>query len=137
MSGETHKDRINLNEPEAPPGRPPMPDHFDEVGKKTWETLCNALEVLGIMSTVDVLSLSIYCDCVSGYRHAMDKQEEFGQVLIQNGIPKRNPYMTEVHMHRAEILKLNAQFGLTPVSRSSIVVPGSQKAFDALDELLN
>ena len=113
-----------------------MPDGLDKVGRKAWRALCQSLELLGILSIVDVHSLEIYCHCYSGYREALSKVNEFGQVLMQNGNPKRNPYSTEVHMHRAELLKLQAEFGLTPATRSRLTVPGTQPSFDVLDELL-
>lgn len=137
LHGERNKDRLNENEPEAPSGRPPMPDGFDKVGQTAWRALCRSLEALGILSTVDSHALEIYCHCYSGYREALAKVGEFGQVLVQNGIPKRNPYVTEVHMHRAEIMKMQSEFGLTPSSRSRLHVAKAAKEFDILDELMN
>ena len=137
LAGEKHKDRINTNEPKAPPGEPPMPAGLDEAGATMWRALVAALDSLGILSTADAIALQMFCETYSGYREAHDKSKEFGQVLIQNGIPKRNPYMTEVHMHRAELLKQQAEFGLTPAQRSRIVAPGADKPLDILDELMN
>ena len=114
-----------------------MPDGFDKVGQTAWRALCRSLEALGILSTVDSHALEIYCHCYSGYREALAKVGEFGQVLVQNGIPKRNPYVTEVHMHRAEIMKMQSEFGLTPSSRSRLHVAKAAKEFDILDELMN
>ena len=137
LAGETNADRINRNEPEAPSGRPPAPDTLDKVGRRAWRALCEALEALGILSTVDAQALQIYCECYSGYREALEKVREFGMVLNIDGKPRRNPYMAEVHQHRAEIMRMQSEFGLTPSSRSRLVVPGADKPLDILDELLN
>ena len=107
------------------------------MGRKAWRALCEALEALGILSTVDAQALQIYCECYSGYREALEKVREFGMVLNIDGKPRRNPYMAEVHQHRAEIMRMQSEFGLTPSSRSRLVVPGADKPLDILDELLN
>ena len=107
------------------------------MGRRAWRALCEALEALGILSTVDAQALQIYCECYSGYREALEKVREFGMVLNIDGKPRRNPYMAEVHQHRAEIMRMQSEFGLTPSSRSRLVVPGADKPLDILDELLN
>ena len=137
MSGEPNKNRINDQEPEAPPGRPVMPDGLDDVGRKAWDALCDSLDALGILSIVDHHALELYCHAYSGYRDAYDKSKQFGQILVIDGKPRRNPAMTEVHQHRAEIMRMQAEFGLTPSARSRLVVPGgARKTLDILDELL-
>ena len=135
LAGEKNKDRINQHEPEAPAGRPPLPASLDDVGRRAWHALCDALESLGILSTVDALALQIYSECYSGYRHADDEVKKTGMVLTIDGKPRRNPYMAEVHQHRAELIRMHSEFGITPASRSRLVVPGAEKAFDILDEL--
>lgn len=137
LMGEKNKDRINTNEPEAPEGRPKMPSGLDTAGRVAWLALCDALEVLGILSTVDALALELYAETYSGYRHAHDMVKKHGMVIANDGKPKRNPYMTEVHQHKAELIKFNAEFGLTPASRSRIVAPAANAPLDILDELLN
>ena len=136
LSGEPNKSRINEHEPEAPEGQPVMPDGLDEVGRKAWHALCESLDALGILSTVDHHALELYCHSYSGYRDALAKAQQFGQILMIDGKPRRNPLMTEVHMHRAEIMRMQSEFGLPPSSRSRLVVPGAQKSLDILDELL-
>ena len=137
LAGEKNKDRINQHEPEAPAGRPPLPASLDDVGRRAWHALCDALDALGILSTVDAHALQIYCECYSGYRHALEEVAKMGMVLTVEGKPRRNPYMAEVHQHRAEIMRMQSEFGLTPSSRSRLVMPGADKPLDILDELLN
>ena len=138
LAGEPNKDRINENEPEAPPGRPPMPERFNDSkgGKVAWENLLDALEALGILSPVYAHALEVYTDTYIQYRSAVDAVNKYGAVLPNGDSFKRNPYVTEMHMNKASLIKLQAEFGLTPSSLSRISVPGAEKALDALDELM-
>ena len=142
MAGEPNKDRINDQEPEAPVGRPVMPDGLDDVGRKAWDALCDSLDALGILSTVDHHALEIYCHAYSGYRAALDTIKKQGMFMVRkvtNGDVRviRHPLMPEIHSSRAEIMKMQAEFGLTPSARSRLVVPGgARKTLDILDELL-
>ena len=136
LQGEPNKDRINENEPDAPKGRPPMPRGLDAIGKKAWVGLCESLEALDILSVVDGPAIEVYAQTYSGYHVARKHVEKYGQVITENGYMKRNPACAEMHQHKGELLRLLTEFGLTPASRSRLVVPGAKKAFDVLDELL-
>ena len=142
LAGEPNKDRINDNEPDAPEGRPVQPDGLDDIGKTAWAALCESLDALGILSTVDHHALEIYAHSYSGYRAALAYLDATNgqqiRVWEENGKlqMRRNPIMTEIHTHRAELMKMQAEFGLTPSSRSRLTVPGAKPSFDVLDELL-
>ena len=135
MLGEPNKDRINDKEPEPTAGRPQMPDNLDGLAEAAWVSLVDSLEDMGLLTVADSHLLELYAHTYSGYREAVSKQKEYGQVLLQDGTAKRNPFMFEVHSHRNELLKILIEFGLTPSSRSRIVIPGKQTN-DILDELL-
>ena len=136
LQGEPNKDRINENEPEAPKGRPPMPRGLDAIGKKAWVEICESLEALEILSVVDGPALEFYAHTYSDYRIAKQHIKKHGHVITENGYMKRNPACAEMHQNKGELLRLLTEFGLTPASRSRLVVPGAKKAFEVLDELL-
>ena len=113
-----------------------MPRGLDAIGKKAWVGLCESLEALDILSVVDGPAIEVYAQTYSGYHVARKHVEKYGQVITENGYMKRNPACAEMHQHKGELLRLLTEFGLTPASRSRLVVPGAKKAFDVLDELL-
>jgi len=135
LLGEPNKDRINEDEPEPTPGAPPMPDSLDELGQVAWRSLVESLSDLDLISLVDAHLIELYAHAYSGYRRALEKEIQYGQVLISDGVAKRNPFMIEVHAHRKELLAMLSEFGLTPSARSRVVVPG-KGTNDILEELL-
>ena len=64
-------DRLNLDEPAAPPGRPEPPDHLDGNALAEWERVCSILGRMGLLSAADGPALEVHCTAYSRKRAAL------------------------------------------------------------------
>lgn len=110
--------RRNKNEPVPPAGIPPMPETIssDAVAKKQWGKVCDLLGKMGILSKSDVYLIESFCLAYSGHFQALELVKSEG--LIVNG--KRHPALIELHKCRDQKIKLLAEMGLTPSSRTRL-----------------
>ena len=120
------------NEPEAPQGWPQIPDGIDEVAKcKFWDT-CRQLDELGILSPVYADAIEAYATTYSDYRRASEMVAKIGIAIVGkdqhgNAVVKRNPFMTAKRQCLDAMLKYEAEFGLTPSSKSRISTDATSK----------
>ncbi len=141
LKGEPNKDRINLNEPKISPSIPQMPVHLNTYGKKEWQRIAPILAGMGILSEIDMAALAGYCQAYGRWVQAeqnIKKLEKKGSdgILIKTpkGFIMINPYITIADKSLDQMRKFLIEFGMTPSSRSRIVV-GKQD--DDEDEGLN
>lgn len=129
-------DRINFSEPLAPLGRPAVPDLVlrDRVASKAWDELATQLEGLKILTVADGGILEVYALAYSRLHAAtLDIQENGVLSETSLGAPKANPSVAIAKEATAQIARLLAECGLTPVSRSRIKAPPSEKQVDELE----
>lgn len=126
LRGDPSKRRKNCVEPIAPPSRPTCPDHLrnDAIAANEWDSVCNQLEILGVLSTVDVVLLELYSKTYSRYRHAEAQIDKFGEVLISPNTktPMVSPYYTARNRYAADLSKYLIELGLTPAARARMRV---------------
>ena len=128
--------RINRNEPKAPEGSPDRPEHFDAVAIAAWERLVFLFDQMGMLNQADGDLMAAYADNESAYMSALLAVRETGQVLTKDdGKLLRNPHSVELHKYRDAKLKMLAEMGLTPSSRSRVAVSPQAKE-DPFEEWL-
>ena len=132
-SAAKHPDRVNKDEPKAPADAPKMPDYLDAMAKRAFTRKCEQLRRLGILSSVDADLIENYAVTYSQYRRLLVVIKQTGGLTIVKREKKevvevkRNPAAIDLHRCRAELLKMDAEMGLTPSSRTRVhadVVPG-------------
>ena len=75
----------------------------------------------GILTRLDQRALLVYCNTWSYYREAEKKLSKEGMTLYShNGSPIQNPSATVMHTARKDLMKLLAEFGMTPSSRTRV-----------------
>jgi P27 family predicted phage terminase small subunit len=124
LNGVVNKKRINNKEPKPAPKVPPIPKgRLDAKGRKEWKRMGKALERLGVLSEVDggtfeALIVS-YMEWCKYSKMAQDKplykSEKTGYVQI-------SPMVTLADKAFKNYIKMACEFGLTPSSRSRIVI---------------
>jgi P27 family predicted phage terminase small subunit len=128
--------RINKNEPTAVRGRPQCPDWLDDVAKAKWGQMLDVIEPMGTLTLAEGEALALYCGAFSRYRQALDIIARDGVVpLGPDGSPRRNPAIGIAKDAEAVMLRIQAEFGLSPASRGKVVGLAPEKG-DALDELI-
>ena len=139
--------------------RPKFPEHlkdaFGRPARKMWNTTCDHLQSMGILSEVDAMVIEAYVTAYLSYLECLEQRKKYGHILIRhqgteeiriNGRTvtqhlievKRCPVAAEVHKWLAEMVSYAAQLGLTPASRSSVVknVPNADEPANELLLLL-
>jgi P27 family predicted phage terminase small subunit len=89
--------------------------------KKFWRKIAKDLHKVGLLTTVDATALEMLCESYATWRDAVSKIDEFG-VLVKtpNGYPVQGPYLQIANKAQMQMLRLLAEFGLTPSSRTKI-----------------
>ena len=109
------------NEPVAPRGILPPPDHLSDIAKQAWQQAVDLLDSMGLFSQADAVALELFCSSYSDYREAEDNVRKYGKVLKS---PKnymyQSPFVGLKNTAHEQCLRLLAEFGMTPVSRARL-----------------
>lgn len=147
VPGGEHK--LNKHEPKPKKTQNAKPPRWlGKEGKKIWKIVVPKLESLKIMSEIDINALGRYCDMLPRWIEARNWLDEHGQYFpvyyplspkqvdaelegkTVKKIVKNMKLWPQVKLYRelsTELSRLEAQFGMTPASRSAIstlVTPG-------------
>ena len=140
LRGDPSKRRKNCIEPEAPSGRPPCPEQLktDPIAAQEWESVCDQLQLLKVLSTVDVVLIELYCKTYSRYRQAEAQIDKFGEVLISPNTktPMVSPYYTARNRYAADLAKYLVELGLTPAARARMRVTVEAKSDSKMAKIL-
>jgi P27 family predicted phage terminase small subunit len=123
MRGTFRRDRVARNELDVPEGTPDMPNWLDKEARAEWQRVVPILQELRVLTLLDRGLLANYCAawwlCVQATR-----------LYVREGLApkaKRGSKMARPHPMvkvateaRAQALRLAAEFGLTPSSRSRV-----------------
>ena len=134
LTGNPGKRRLNEREPVVQPGLPRAPLHLTPEAKREWRRMGNRLLVLGVMTDLDKAALAMYCQAWARWVEAEEMVTKYGIVLMAaDGNLKTSPYLHAAHNAINQLIKLAAEFGMTPSSRSRIHAAPPAKD-DPLDE---
>lgn len=140
VKGNPSKRAVNKDEPKPASGVPPVPKHFDKMGKYWFKRIGEELDAVGVMTTLDGKALELLIEAYTEYRQHCD-------VLAEEGYTYKTVSATGediVKAHPAAVMKSDAwkriramlgEFGMTPASRSKVGAKGPTEA-DPLDEFL-
>ncbi len=108
------------NEPEYPPCSD-APAWISDRAKRHWPLIAKQLEDAGVLTTIDVTALAMYCEAFETWRDANEKLVESGAVIKgREGIPTQSPYFRVAHLAFQQMMRLLTEFGMTPSSRSRV-----------------
>lgn len=131
--------RRPTNEPTVSYKRPSAPPNVtaDKVAHKKWKHICGLLEEMGIMSTADQELVEALCLNYSRITELEARLRKQGPSVVKvSGDVARNPDLVSLNQERSLQLKMLAELGLTPSSRSRIVAKPEQTT-DPLLEMLH
>lgn len=115
-------------EPQPEQKAPSCPSYLTKAERQVWRQLAKKLERIGVLTIVDQNALARYCVLFVRWRKACDFLEAYGTtqpVKDGNGNVKcfmHFPQVSEVNKLSVLLLRLEQEFGLTPSSRTRIVV---------------
>lgn len=123
-SGAFVKDpqRRNEAEPQLDMKAPEQPESIngDQVAEKMWAHLVHILTEMRVITEADSQLMEAYC---LTYSRIMEDEAAIrveGNVIETERGPKRNPRAVNLNANRAAQLKMLAEMGLTPSSRTRL-----------------
>jgi P27 family predicted phage terminase small subunit len=140
LSGNPGKRPLNKNEPKPKPQRPSCPSWLCKDAKKEWRRVVDELEAIGMLTKIDMASLSGYCQAYARWKQAEEFIDKHGTVYPVNQetniIFKQFPQVNVAKTYLQQMRLFCSEFGLTPSSRSRLNVD-TKKEVDEFEEFLN
>ena len=127
--------RRNKAEPTPEVGIPKLPRilYGDKVAKAFWKATCETLHAMNVLTVADAAVIETYCLNESKLRAAIKDIEERGDIIPVNRLNPSNRIWAQCMDRR---LKIQAELGLTPSSRTKLVA-NHPKETDILKEFLD
>ena len=102
-----------------------VPDQLDDIGKTYYTFLVEELKVSGILSNLDIPTLTQTADCLSKMQQADEYIKREGIIYetfdkVGNTIPKEHPAVSIKLKYLSQFRALSTQLGLSPSSRASL-----------------
>lgn len=126
LAGTFREGRHTDDEVKPPTTRPPMPERLSACAAVVWTELCDRLESMKLLASVDAGAIERYAELFVRWRTAEDMIREKGSVCT--GYDKEgnerlttSPYVTQANACVKLLLNIEVQFGLTPSARSGLV----------------
>jgi P27 family predicted phage terminase small subunit len=137
--GRPGKRKKNRSEPRPEPvSSVAPPDFLDATAKKEWMRVAPLLSGLKLLTEIDTIALATYCQSYADYVRANKALAKGPTVKTKNGYVQARPEVAIKRAAAAQILKFCQEFGMTPSSRSRMVIdvrPATNRK-KTLEELL-
>jgi P27 family predicted phage terminase small subunit len=161
LEGNPGKRPLNTREPAPENALPKCPSFIKGEARKEWNRLSGELFTLGLLTRIDRAALSAYCIAwgqlqeaeaelarmKKSYREMMvlKKKNPNIKINISNGMVSvtsngnviMEPMLSVRKQAMEQMHKFLTEFGMTPASRSRIVVDKSEHLDDALSEFID
>lgn len=133
LEGNPGRRPLNEREPLPPEDRPEAPGYLDGLALAEWDRLAEDLYGMGVLTVIDVSTFAAYCLAYGRWRKAeadLDacikaalanpKDKTSGGALAEtsNGNLVQNPLVGIANVARRDMIRLAAEFGLSPSSRT-------------------
>jgi len=129
---------LNDNEPDPDTEAPAMPKgRLDDVAKKEWNRMAPLLEKLGLLTEIDHGMFEAMCIAYSDWVKYSKQARERPLIKSQNSnYVQISPFITLAQNALKNYLKIAAEFGLSPSSRSNLKVEQPKRKSKA-EEFMN
>lgn len=112
------------------------PEYMNELAAGEWARMYPELSKLGLITKIDVVAFEGYCIAYAMWREAMEHLATEGMITEgDNGIPYQSPYLKIANNQLKIVQRFLNEFGMTPASRSRVVVDKSGKKKSVFDEI--
>jgi P27 family predicted phage terminase small subunit len=136
LTGNPGKRPLNTNEPRPEVAIPDCPVELGPVARREWDRLAPELSTLRILTNLDRAALAAYCGAYAMWAEATEAIQKFGtMVKSPTGYPVQSPYVSIANRQAEIMIRIAAEFGFTPASRSRISTPqpDERTLFDIVD----
>ena len=123
LRGNPGKRRLNDAEPRPAARVPPCPACLGHEARKEWQRLARELGELGLLTGLDRGLLAAYCQAHALWVEAVSSIQRYGtMVKSPNGYPMQSPYVAVANKQVEIMVRIAAELGMTPSSRTRIRV---------------
>ena len=133
LRGNPGKRALNAREPRPAKRAPSCPRHLGKTARAEWRRVTRELLGLGVLAEIDRAALAAYCVAWERWVEAETQLHTQGMVVeTTNGNLVQNPYLSIANRAMLDMVKIGAEFGLTPSSRTRIKVdkPAEKSEFE-------
>ena len=121
LAGNPGHRRLNDREPQLPLAIPACPRNLSQDAKRHWKRFAVQLYNAGIITEIDQSILAALCAEWATWSKAKAQLAKHGLVaLTAGGSYKPSPYITISNTALANILRMLAELGMTPSSRTRV-----------------
>jgi len=137
LHGNPGRRPLNAREPKPKVGLPPCPSSLKGTARLAWRQMAKMLRDAGIGTVLDRNAMILLVDAWETYVSATTTLRQSG-LLVKSptGYPMQNPLLAVANRAHEQIVRLLAEFGMTPASRTRVHVELPQ-APDPLQEFLS
>lgn len=124
------------NEPRPPRGCPTQPTWLDAGARRKWQSLCDTLSDMGVLTAVDGDVLACYCDAYSRLVRFTTFLRKNGDVTTSpNGYSMPAPEVALRNRAIDDLKKWGAELGIGAASRTKIEVRNPDAGASPLDKI--
>jgi P27 family predicted phage terminase small subunit len=123
LEGNPGKRALNSKEPKPTMEIPECPDHLKGAALAEWKRITVELQKLGILTKIDRAALVAYCTAWGDYVYActvLNVEDDVIQSL--KGGRYQNPWVAIKNGAMDRMVRIAAEFGMTPASRTRVKV---------------
>ena len=116
---------------------PQQPDNLSAEARKHWARNAPLLGGCGLLTPVDGDMFAVYCEALARMWEAMEHIRAEGAIVVTaTGYPIQSPWCSIMKEAQGAVHRFGVEFGLSPASRSRVVVDDRAKQ-DDFDEFLS
>lgn len=133
LQGTARPDRVNDKEPQPDQPRRPLacPHYIEGEARKEWRRLVKQLHAIGLATKIDRAALEQYVTLYARWLQAHENIKADGLTIkTKLGFEIVNPNISIANKATELMLKLAAEFGLTPSARTRLKIEKPQGAED-------
>lgn len=124
VRGNPGKRPISEDEPVTPTleDDADIPPTLSPLAREHWHTVAAQLREAKLLGRVDAHALALYCEAFARYTDANAHVAKNGPVFVspRSGFPVQSPYLAIANKAHDQMVKLLAEFGMTPSARSRV-----------------
>ncbi len=137
LEGNPGKRPLNTKEPKPKSNAPKCPTWLEVEAKKEWRRMSKQLELMGLLTEVDMAAFAGYCQAYARWKEAEEFISKHGTIVkTPSGYWQQVPQVSIASNYLKIMGKFCEQFGLTPSARSRLVADKSGDDFDIMEDIL-
>ncbi len=137
LEGNPGKRPLNTKEPKPKSNAPKCPTWLEGEAKKEWRRMSKQLELMGLLTEVDMAAFAGYCQAYARWKEAEEFISKHGTIVkTPSGYWQQVPQVSIASNYLKLMGKFCEQFGLTPSARSRLVADKSGDDFDIMEDIL-